>query len=124
MSVHGVLAMCLAALLCWLMQGHGPQMQQLRYNTWQACLGQMTLNIKHSGGTADAGICCYASLSLALQAGPALLDVLRLFFLTTNFPVSFVQYFCLHVAGHVFAAQGISSVMLAALHQTHIQWGL
>ncbi len=85
MSVHGVLAMCLAALLCWLMQGHGTQMQQLRYNTWQACLGQMTLNIKYSGATADTGICCYASLSLALQAGPALLDVLRLFCFDNKF---------------------------------------
>lgn len=78
MSVHGVLAMCLAALLCWLMQGHGPQMQHLRYNTWQARLGQMTLNIKYSGATADTGICCYASLSPALQAGPDLLHLLRL----------------------------------------------
>lgn len=82
MSVHGVLAMCLAALLCWLMQGYGPQMQQLRYNTWQTCLGQMTLNIKHctNGPPADTGIYCDASFSLALQAGPDLLHMLRFAF--------------------------------------------
>jgi len=82
MSVHGVLAMCLAALLCWLMQGHGPQMQHLQYNTWQACLGQMTLNIKYSEATADS---CYASPSLALQTGPDPLHVLHLVLYDSKF---------------------------------------
>jgi hypothetical protein len=82
MSVHGVLAMCLAALLCWLMQGHSPQMQQLWYITWQACLGQMTLNIKYSEATADS---CYASPSLALQTGPDPLHVLHLVLYDSKF---------------------------------------
>ena len=70
--------MCLAALLCWLMQGHGPQVQQLRYNTWQACLGQMTLNIKYNGTAANTGICFMPHSVWHWQAGPDPLHVLHL----------------------------------------------
>ena len=94
MSVHGVLAMCLAALLCWLMQGHGPQMQHLQYNTWQACLGQMTLNIKYSGATADTGIPYAVMAHSVWQCKRDLMSCTccDLFFMTATFHVSCVQY--------------------------------